>query len=106
MSFCQMTGRMVREINVQSSFSEIGTTGWMFSVTLSPSFGPEPFVVVELERHADQRRHRIGQLLGEILAAVLGETGRWDEGRADCQQKTIGPHRISVDSWERPVDHR
>ena len=42
MSFCQMTGRMVREIMFQSSFSEIGMTGWMLSVTLSPSFGPNP----------------------------------------------------------------
>ena len=42
MSFCQMTGRMVREMTFQFSLSEIGTTGWMLSVTFCPSFGPNP----------------------------------------------------------------
>ena len=39
MSFCQIDGRIVREIMFQSSFSEIGTTGWMLSTARSPSLG-------------------------------------------------------------------
>jgi hypothetical protein len=40
MSFCQVSGRMVREMTFQSSFIANGMTGWLFSVALSPSFGP------------------------------------------------------------------
>ena len=42
MSFCQMIGRMVREMTFQSSLSEIGMTGWMLSVAFWPSFDPNP----------------------------------------------------------------
>jgi hypothetical protein len=40
--FWLTTGRMVREIRFQSSPSEIGMTGWMFSVVCEASPSPYP----------------------------------------------------------------
>ena len=48
-------------------------------IVLLAVLGREVAVVVELERHADQARHRVGQLLGEVGVA-LGE-GRERRGR-------------------------
>ena len=68
----------------QSSFTEIGITGWMLTMLCVPFSGPKLRLRVVLERHADQIADRILRELGELLGGHLGaRRGRAEQCRGE-----------------------
>ena len=85
-----MSGTIVREIGFQSALSEIGIRLDIEQGAPAAVSGSDVSVVVELERHANQRRDRIGQLLPQVLVGVLGlrqrrtARHRHDHAKTEC----------------------
>jgi hypothetical protein len=59
----------------------------------------------ELERHADQARHRVGELLGEICLALAegGRGGGKREGSDECEAASHrrSPGILAPRCWHR-----
>jgi hypothetical protein len=87
-----MTGTIVRVMTFQSGLTEIGMTGWMFSMFCVPFCGPKLRLYCS-GTDADQVTDRVLGQLGELLGAHFAE-GR--AGGTDGRGEHRRPWRFAV----------